>query len=83
MKIIRKDKGHYCRFEELEVGEVFIEDVEDGSECIQMKTEEVGEGYGDCNNVVSLNTGCMYWLNGNTIVRRVHAELIIRNIEEA
>lgn len=82
MEIVRKDKYSCCRFEELKVGDVFIENA-DSNEFIQMRTEEVGEGYGDCYNAVSLKSGEMYWLDSHAEVKRVHAELIIRNIEEA
>ena len=82
MKIIRKDKYSTCNFGELKQGDVFVEMCE-GDEFLQMKTTEVGEGYGDCHNAVCLTDGEMYWLSAETKVRRVHAELIITNIEEA
>ena len=62
------------------IGDVFIENC-DGDEYLQMKTEEIES---DCTyNAVSLVTGQMYEVVANTKVRRVYAELIITDIEEA
>ena len=77
MEIVRKDKNSNCRFVELKAGDVFIEKA-NGDEYIQMKTEET-ESY----NAVNLKTGEMYFVDSYTEVKQVHAELIIRNIEEA
>ena len=78
MKIVRKDQSQMCRFDELSVGEVFIEDV-DGSEYIQIKMSviEADEDY----NAVSLVTGEPYHLGPDVKVMRVQAELIISNFE--
>ena len=81
MKIVRKDRYSTCEFGKLKTGDVFIEVCGDG-EFIQMKTELVGDGYLP-HNSVSLATGDMYYVEASTEVRRVHAELIIENIEEA
>jgi hypothetical protein len=80
MKIVRKDKYSVCEFGELKVGDVFIENV-DGREFLQMKTHEVDSD--KTYNAVSLDTGEPYEIEANTEVRRVHAELIITNVEEA
>lgn len=81
MKIIRKDKYSVCEFGELKVGDVFIEIVDGKREFLQMKMREVD---GDKTyNAVSLDTGEPYEIEDNTEVRRVHAELIITNVEEA
>ena len=80
MKIIRKDKYSVCEFGELKVGEVFIEIV-DGREFLQMKMHEVDSD--KTYNAVSLDTGEPYEIEADTEVRRVHAELIITNVEEA
>lgn len=81
MKIIRKDKYSVCEFGELKVGEVFVEIVDGVDEYLQMKMSEVesDENY----NAVSLVTGEPYAIEADTKVRRVHAELIITNIEKA
>lgn len=78
MKVVRKDKSQMCQFNDLRVGEVFIEDV-DGSEYIQMKmtTIEADENY----NAVSLVTGEPYHIDPSVKVMRVQAELIISNFE--
>ena len=78
MKVVRKDKSQMCEFDELRLGEVFIEDV-DGSEYIQMKinTIEADEDY----NAVSLVTGESYHIDPSVKVMRVQAELIISNFE--
>ena len=77
MKIVRKDKYSVCEFGELKVGDVFIEIVDGVEEFLQMKMND--ETY----NAVSLVTGEPYAIEADTRVRRVHAELIITNIEEA
>lgn len=77
MKIVRKDKYSVCEFGELKVGDVFIEIVDGVEEFLQMKMND--ETY----NAVSLTTGEPYAIDADTKVRRVHAELIITNIEEA
>lgn len=82
MKIIRKDKYSECEFGELKVGDVCIEDA-DGAQFIQMKTEEVEDNYHNPYNAVVFTTGELYYVDPRTKVRRVHAELIISNIEEA
>lgn len=82
MKIIRKDKYSECEFGELKVGDVFIED-DGGAQFIQMKTEEISDSRCNFYNAVSFPTGEMYYIDPCTKVRRVHAELIISNIEEA
>lgn len=78
MKIVRKDKKDCCRFDELKVGDVFIESYE-GDEIIQMKTELVGDGYAPYN-AVELVDGEMYYIEPDVEVRPVRAELIINNI---
>ena len=81
MKIIRKDKYSVCEFGELKVGDVFIEIVDGKREFLQMKMHEV---YSDKTyNAVSLDIGEPYEIEADTEVRRVHAELIITNFEEA
>lgn len=82
MKIVRKDKYSECEFGELKVGDVFIED-DNGVQYIQMKTEEVDDSHRNPYNAVSFPTGEMYYIDPCTKVRRVYAELIITNIEEA
>ena len=81
MKIIRKDKYSTCEFGELKIGDVFIETCQ-GKEFLQMKMEPREE---DCVifNAVDLTTGDTNEVTADTRVRRVHAELIITNIEEA
>lgn len=81
MKIIRKDKYFTCEFDELKIGEVFIE-VSEGEEFLQMKIKPHEE---DCiiYNAVDLTNGDTYEVKANTRVHRVHAELIVTNIEEA
>lgn len=81
MKIVRKDKYSTCQFGELKIGDVFIE-VNEGKEFLQMKMEPREE---DCviYNAVDLTDGDTYEVTADTLVRRVHAELIITNIEEA
>ena len=81
MKIIRKDKYSECGFGELKVGEVFIEIVDGVEEWLQMKISEIESD--EVYNAVSLVTGEPYAIDADTQVRRVHAELIISNIEEA
>ena len=81
MKIVRKDKYSVCEFGELKVGDVFIETVDGGEEFLQMKMSEVESD--EIYNAVSLVTGEPYAIEADTRVRRVHAELIITNIEEA
>lgn len=81
MKIIRKDKYSVCEFGELKVGEVFIEIVDGAREFLQMKMYEVDSD--KIYNAVSLETGEPYEIEADTKVRRVHAELIITNVEEA
>ena len=80
MKIIRKDKYSIYEFGELKVGDVFIE-VVDRREFLQMKMHEVDSD--KTYNAVSLDTGEPYAIEADTEVRRVHAELIITNIEGA
>ena len=81
MKIVRKDKYSVCEFGELKFGDVFIEIVDGVNEFLQMKMNDIesDENY----NAVSLDTGEPYSIDADTKVRRVHAELIITNIEEA
>lgn len=81
MKIVRKDKYSTCEFGELKIGDVFIE-MSGEEEFLQMKMEPREE---DCVifNAVDLTTGDTYEVPPETRVRRVHAELIITNIEEA
>lgn len=81
MKIIRKDKYSVCEFGELKVGDVFIETVDGVEEFLQMKMSEVESD--EIYNAVSLVTGEPYAIEADVRVRRVHAELIITNIEEA
>ena len=81
MKIVRKDKYSVCEFGELKVGDVFIEIVDGVEDFLQMKMNEVESG--EIYNAVSLVTGEPYSIEADTKVRRVHAELIITNIEEA
>lgn len=81
MKIVRKDKYSVCEFGELKVGDVFIEIVDGVEEFLQMKMGEVESD--EIYNAVSLVTGEPYAIEADTKVRRVHAELIITNIEEA
>lgn len=81
MKIIRKDKYSTCEFGELKVGDVFVEIVDGVDEYLQMKMSEVESD--ELYNAVSLVTGEPYAIEADTKVRRVHAELIITNIEEA
>lgn len=81
MKIVRKDKYSVCEFGELKVGDVFIETVDGGEEFLQMKMSEVESD--EIYNAVSLVTGEPYAIEADARVRRVHAELIITNIEEA
>ena len=81
MKIVRKDKYSICEFGELKVGDVFIEIVDGVEEFLQMKMNEVESD--EIYNAVSLVTGEPYAIEADTKVRRVHAELIITNIEEA
>ena len=81
MKIVRKDKYSVCKFGELKVGDVFIEIVDGVEEFLQMKMNEVESD--ETYNAVSLVTGEPYAIEADTKVRRVHAELIITNIEEA
>ena len=81
MKIVRKDKYSVCEFGELKVGDVFIEIVDGVEEFLQMKTREIESD--EIYNAVSLVTGEPYAIEADTRVRRVHAELIITNIEEA
>ena len=80
MKIVRKDRYSICEFGELRQGEVFIEIVDGNEEWLQMKTSEVDSD--ETYNAVSLSTGEMYFVEAGTKVKRVDAELIIRNIEE-
>jgi hypothetical protein len=77
MKIVRKNKYPVCEFGELKVGDVFIENC-DGQEIIQMKTELVGDGDASCN-AVALSGGELYYIEFNTMVRPVAAELVISN----
>lgn len=81
MEIVRKDKYSVCEFGELKVGDVFIEIVDGVEEFLQMKMNEVESD--EIYNAVSLVTGEPYAIEADTKVRRVHAELIITNIEEA
>ena len=81
MKIVRKDKYSVCEFGELKVGDVFIEIVDGVEEFLQMKMREIESD--EIYNAVSLVTGEPYAIEADTRVRRVHAELIITNIEEA
>lgn len=81
MKIVRKDKYSICEFGELEIGDVFIETDNEGEEFLQMKMNEIESD--NTYNAVCLVTGWPYEVSANTKVRRVHAELIISNIEEA
>ena len=81
MKIVRKDKYSVCEFGELKVGDVFIETVDGGEEFLQMKMSEVESD--EIYNAVSLVTGEPYAIEADARVRRVHAELIITNIEDA
>lgn len=81
MKIVRKDKYSVCEFGELKVGDVFIEIVDGVEEFLQMKMNEIESDV--TYNAVSLVTGEPYEITADTKVRRVHAELIITNIEEA
>lgn len=81
MKIIRKDKYSVCEFGELKAGDVFIEIVDGAREFLQMKMNEVESD--ETYNAVSLETGDPYTVEADTEVRRVHAELIITNVEEA
>lgn len=78
MKIVRKDETGMCRFDELKVGDVFIEDC-DGSAFIQMKIMNVNDG-GDICNAVSLSTGVLYAIDSDELVKQVNAELIITNV---
>ena len=79
MKIVRKDTCEMVAFEALPLGAVFIEIVDDGMEYIQIKmaTIEADEDY----NAVSLVTGEPYHIDPHTEVKKVEAELIIRNLE--
>ena len=81
MKIVRKDKCSDCEFGELKVGDVFIEIVDGVEEFLQMKINEIDSDM--TYNAVSLVTGEPYEVSADTRVKRVHAELIITNAEEA
>lgn len=79
MKITRNDQCVYKEFGELQTGEVFIEEVDD-AEYVQMKLNPF-DCEGEPFNAVSLVTGEIYWIDPNTRVRMVNAELIISNKE--
>jgi hypothetical protein len=76
MKIVNKDEPGYKLFCELEIGDVFIEEV-GADEYVQMKTGE-GEYGGDPINAVSLVSGELYFIEPNLLVRLVDAELVIK-----
>ena len=78
MKIIRKDETGICRFDELEPGDVFIEDC-DGSAFIQMKIFDVNDS-GEICNAISLSTGTVYGIDSDKLVKQVNAKLIITNV---
>lgn len=75
MKIIREDQKRLVEFQTLQIGDVFIEDV-DGSQFIQMKMTEMGDAV-DGVNAVSLVTGETYWIDPDCRVLLVEATLTI------
>ena len=81
MKIVRKDRPFICKFGELKAGDVFIEIVDGVEEFFQMKMNEFESD--EIYNAVCLVTGEPYAIDADTRVRKVHAELIITNIQKA
>lgn len=75
MKIIREDQKRLVEFQTLQIGDVFIEDV-DGSQFIQMKMTELGDPV-EGANAVSLVTGEAYWIEPDCRVLLVKATLTI------
>ena len=76
MRIVNKEEPGYKLFCELDIGDVFIEEI-GVDEYVQMKTNE-GEYGGDPINAVSLMSGELYFIGPNQLVRLVEAELIIK-----
>jgi hypothetical protein len=76
MKIVRNDKPGYKLFCELEIGDVFIEEV-GADECVQMKTDE-GKCGSDPINTVLLFSGELSFIEPLQLVRLVEAELVIK-----
>ena len=76
MNIIKNDLSHYRQFDELDVGDVFIEYMGE-NEYIQMKTESF-RSRGGSVNAVSLVSGELYHIKPSTLVRVVDADLVIK-----
>ena len=78
MKIIRNDKDDLVRFGSLCIGAVFIEKCLGGREYIQMKTSPIRDATNGCiYNAVCLESGEMYDMDDDTMVRLVTAEVTI------
>lgn len=77
MIIKRNDTLSLVEFDELQCGDVFIETY-DGSEIIQMKTDAIGDDYGEIYNAILLASGELCSVSPHTKVRKVEAELIIK-----
>lgn len=75
MEIVSKDKPGYKLFCELEIGDVFVEEI-GVDEYVQMKTNE-GEYGGEPINAVSLVSGELYFIKPSQLVRLVEAKLVI------
>lgn len=79
MKVIRKDKDGLVSFGSLRVGDVFVEIYSDGKEYIQMKTSPIKDATDyHIYNAVCLESGEMYDMDDNTMVRLVTAEATIK-----
>lgn len=75
MKITDNREKNLLPFGILDIGQVFIEKVED-DEYTQMKIREIGDKNG-LHNAVSLATGELYYIDPNAMVEVVQAELLI------
>lgn len=76
MKIVNMRKKQTARFDSLDIGVAFIENVE-GDEYVQMKIREVEDRLTGYHNAVSLLTGELYYIEPDVVVELVQAEVHI------
>ena len=76
MKIVDMRKKRMTRFDSLDIGVVFIKNV-DGEEYMQMKIRQVVDVDEDIYNAVSLSTGEPYYIKPDLLVEIVDTELHI------
>lgn len=81
MRIINKVNPPENTFSGIEVGETFVR--RDNLNTIYMRIPTIRDGsIANTYNVINLETGYLYWLNGDIPIIRVKATLIVSDEEE-